>query len=41
MSISDRYIVIYRGRIVAELGPETSKERLLSAAFGASSGGSR
>jgi len=40
MSISDRYIVIYRGRVVAELGPETSKERLLSAAVGASSGGS-
>jgi ABC-type sugar transport system ATPase subunit len=40
MSISDRYIVIYRGRIVAELGPETTKEKLLSAAVGASPGGS-
>jgi ABC-type sugar transport system ATPase subunit len=40
MSVSDRYIVIYRGRIVAELGPEATKEALLSAAVGASSGGS-
>jgi ABC-type sugar transport system ATPase subunit len=35
MSISDRYIVIYRGHIVAELGSEASKESLLSAAVGA------
>jgi hypothetical protein len=40
MSISDRYVVIDRGHIVAELGPETSKEALLSAAVGGSSGGS-
>jgi ABC-type sugar transport system ATPase subunit len=36
MSVSDRYLVIYKGRIVAELGPDASKESLLSAAVGAS-----
>jgi len=35
MSISDRYLVIYKGRIVAELGADASKESLLSAAVGA------
>ena len=35
MGISDRYLVIYKGRIVAELGPDASKEELLTAAVGA------
>ena len=39
MSVSDRYIVLHRGRVVAELGPEANKESLLSAAVGITQGG--
>jgi ABC-type sugar transport system ATPase subunit len=38
MSVSDRYLVIDRGRIVAELDSDASKERLLAAALGAGQG---
>ncbi len=41
MSVSDRYIVLHRGRVVAELGPEANKESLLSAAVGIAQGGLR